>query len=255
MFKIGDFSKLSQVPVTALRYYDEMGLLKPIEVDRWTGYRYYSASQLPRLNRVLVLRDLGFSLEQIADLLDRNLPVAEIRGMLRLRRAEITQHMEDEQARLRRMESRLKQIETEGQMPAYDVVLKKAEPQPRVISLRRRVSKPSDVGHFYYELETYLGQRGETMAAPPFTIWHFTEGQDEYEPEAVMPVKESFKGGAQFPVRDIPGAQRVASTTRVPTRASVKRTLLSHAGSRRTATAFPAPAARSICALTLPGRR
>ena len=69
MFKIGEFSKLTQIPVKTLRYYDELGLLKPVEVDRFTGYRYYSAGQLPRLNRVLALKDLGFSLEQIFQLI------------------------------------------------------------------------------------------------------------------------------------------------------------------------------------------
>ncbi len=66
MMKIGDFSKLSRVSIKALRYYDEMGLLKPIEIDRFTGYRYYSASQLSSLNRIIALKDMGFSLEQIA---------------------------------------------------------------------------------------------------------------------------------------------------------------------------------------------
>ncbi len=61
MLKIGDFSKLSRVSVQALRHYDEMNLLKPAQVDTFTGYRYYSASQLPRFNRILALKDLGFS--------------------------------------------------------------------------------------------------------------------------------------------------------------------------------------------------
>src|SRR5258706_14841 len=59
MIKIGDFARFSQVTVAALRHYDELGLLKPISVDSWTGYRYYSVSQLPRLNRILALKDLG----------------------------------------------------------------------------------------------------------------------------------------------------------------------------------------------------
>jgi DNA-binding transcriptional MerR regulator len=62
MFKIGEFSKFSQVTVKTLRYYDQIGLLKPAEVDRFTGYRYYSVDQLPRLNRILALKDLGLSL-------------------------------------------------------------------------------------------------------------------------------------------------------------------------------------------------
>jgi DNA-binding transcriptional MerR regulator len=63
MFKIGDFSRLSFVTVKTLHYYDEIGLLKPVEVDRFTSYRYYSADHLPRLNYTLILKDMGLSLE------------------------------------------------------------------------------------------------------------------------------------------------------------------------------------------------
>ena len=73
MIRIGDFSKLSRVSIKTLRYYDEMGLLKPIEVDRFTGYRYYEFDQLPRLYRILALKDLGFSLEEIGRLLKSGL--------------------------------------------------------------------------------------------------------------------------------------------------------------------------------------
>ena len=66
MLKIGDFSSLSQVSIKTLRYYDERGLLSPVHVDPETGYRYYSASQLSQLHRILALKDFGFSLEQIA---------------------------------------------------------------------------------------------------------------------------------------------------------------------------------------------
>ncbi|HRE27216.1 MAG TPA: MerR family transcriptional regulator, partial [Anaerolineales bacterium] len=65
MIRIGDFSKLSQVTVKALRLYDEMGLLKPVVVDTFTSYRYYEFNQLPRLYRILALKDLGLSLEEI----------------------------------------------------------------------------------------------------------------------------------------------------------------------------------------------
>ena len=100
MFKIGEFSKLSHVTVKTLRYYDQIGLLTPAEVDRWTSYRYYSASQLPRLNRILALKDLGLSLDQIARLLDDDLPLDQIRGMLRLKQVELQEQLEEEQTRL-----------------------------------------------------------------------------------------------------------------------------------------------------------
>ena len=69
-----------------LRHYDQLGLLRPSQTDRLTNYRYYSAEQLPRLNRILALQDLGFTLEQIAGVLDADLPADELRGMLRLKR-------------------------------------------------------------------------------------------------------------------------------------------------------------------------
>ena len=100
MIRIGDFSKLSRVSIKTLRYYDEMGLLKPIEVDRFTGYRYYDFHQLPRLYRILALKELGFSLEEIGRFLEENLSTEELRGMLKLRQAEIRQRMEEETVRL-----------------------------------------------------------------------------------------------------------------------------------------------------------
>ena len=69
-FKIGEFSKLSQVTVKTLRYYEEVGLLAPVEVDEWTGYRYYDISQLRRMNRIVYLKQLGFSLEEIGELFE-----------------------------------------------------------------------------------------------------------------------------------------------------------------------------------------
>jgi len=96
-----------------------------VSVDRFTGYRYYSADQLPRLNRILALKDLGLSLEQIAPLLRDKLTVEQMRGMLRLKQVEAHARVREEQDRLARVEARLRQIEEEGKMPTYEVVIKK----------------------------------------------------------------------------------------------------------------------------------
>src|SRR5215475_6326058 len=137
MIKIGEFSKLVQVPVATLRYYDQVGLLKPVEVDRLTGYRYYSASQLPRLHRILALRGLGFSLEQIAEVLDEGLTPEQMRGMLRLRQAQISQQLAEVQSQLVEVEMRLQQIEREEQLSAYDVILKHDSCSSRSICCKR----------------------------------------------------------------------------------------------------------------------
>jgi DNA-binding transcriptional MerR regulator len=128
VFRIGDFARLAQVSPKALRLYDRLGLLKPASVDSFTGYRYYNLDQLPRLNRLVALKDLGFSLEQIGRMLNHDLPAAELRGMLRLKQGELEQHARETLARLARLEARLKQIEMEEMMPHYDVTLKKIQP-------------------------------------------------------------------------------------------------------------------------------
>lgn len=124
MLTIGEFSRLTQVPAKTLRYYDTIGLFCPAEVDRFTNYRYYSMTQLPRLYRILALKALGLSLEQIANLLDEDLPPEQIRGMLRLKQAELQEQIAAEQMRLAYVENKLMQIEMEGTMPDYEVVLK-----------------------------------------------------------------------------------------------------------------------------------
>src|SRR5262245_28983565 len=129
MFRIGEFSKIAQVPGSVLRYYDQIGLLKPAHSDPWTGYRYYSASQLPRLHRILALKELGLTLDQIAQLVDDEVSSAEIRGMLTLSKAKVEQAMQEEITRLRQIEARLQFIESPDHS-AFDIVLKQVPAQP-----------------------------------------------------------------------------------------------------------------------------
>src|SRR5690242_2411161 len=121
MFKIGEFSKLVQVSVPTLRYYDQVGLLKPALVDQETGYRYYSANQLPRLHRILALKSLGFDLAQIAAVLAEGITPEQMRGMLRLRHAQISQQLVDAQNQMKEVEARLQHIEQEERISSYDV--------------------------------------------------------------------------------------------------------------------------------------
>ena len=129
MFRIGEFSKIAQVPGSLLRYYDQIGLLKPAHIDKWTGYRYYSAKQLPRLHRILALKELGLKLEQIERLVAEEVSTAEIRGMLVLRKAQVEQSVNEERARLQQLEARLQQIDAPGES-AFDIVLKNVAAQP-----------------------------------------------------------------------------------------------------------------------------
>ena len=130
MFRIGEFAQIAQVSGRQLRFYDQLGLLQPAHVDARTGYRYYSIRQLPRLNSILALKELGLSLEQIGPLLEREMSPAELRSMLTLKRAQLERSLQEEEARLRHIESRIAQIDREGKTDGFDVIVKSAPATP-----------------------------------------------------------------------------------------------------------------------------
>lgn len=167
MLQIGDFSKLTQVSVKTLRYYDSIGLLKPVHVDQFTNFRYYAVEQLPRLNRIIALKEIGFSLEQIGHLIDNDLNAEQIKGMLKLRQAEAEQSIQEEMARLARIQARLEQIEREGQPSSYDVIVKPVEATP-IVSVRRVVTNYAGVGQLFGELM----QAKKQVSGPGIAIYH-----------------------------------------------------------------------------------
>ena len=144
MFRIGDFSRIARVSGRLLRYYDSIGLLSPRRIDPATGYRYYTADQLGQLNRILALKDLGLSLDQVARLVRDEISPAEIRGMLMLKKAELEQTLSEEAARLRHIESRLLQIDEQGGLKDYDVIVKSVAAQP-YLSMRRVFADMTEV--------------------------------------------------------------------------------------------------------------
>ncbi|MEU9926400.1 MerR family transcriptional regulator [Streptomyces anulatus] len=147
MFTIGDFARYGRVSPRMLRHYDAIGLLTPDRTDPATGYRLYGAAQLARLNRIIALKDLGFTLQQVGAVLDERVGPEELRGMLRLRRAELAEAVAAASARLTRVEARLRSIESEGHMPADDVVIKTV-PAVRVAELTGTAAsyQPQDIG-------------------------------------------------------------------------------------------------------------
>ncbi|MBN1179692.1 MAG: GyrI-like domain-containing protein [Anaerolineae bacterium] len=213
MLKIGDFSRLAQVSVKTLRYYGELGLLEPAWIDRYTGYRYYALGQLPQLNRILALKDLGFSLEQIRQLLHDDLPAAELRGMMRLKYAEIERLVQAEQARLARVAGRLRQIEQEGDLPAYDVVLKAVPPQ-RVAGIRDVVPTYEGTQSLFDELTGRLStHRIEAVpGCQGIALFYDREYRERgIDVEAAVPVAGTLPTLPRVTVHDLPGCESVAS--------------------------------------------
>jgi len=139
MFRIGDFSRIARVSARLLRFYDEIGLFVPAHADGQTGYRFYAIGQLAELNRILVLKELGFNLDQVRDILRSKVDPSELRNMLVLRRNDVEQTLALEARRLQQIETRIAQLETDGELSADDVVVR-AEPAREIVSLRRTVA-------------------------------------------------------------------------------------------------------------------
>ncbi|MYU32448.1 MerR family transcriptional regulator [Streptomyces sp. SID8358] len=171
MFTIGDFARYGRVSARMLRHYDALGLLRPDRTDPATGYRYYGAAQLARLNRLIALKDLGLTLQQVGAVLDERLDAEELRGMLRLRRAELEAAMAAAAARLTQVEARLRSIESEGRMPENDVMAKRI-PAVRVAELTATAAgyQPQDispvVGPLYARLFPLLAAAGVGPTGP-----------------------------------------------------------------------------------------
>ncbi len=213
MLKIGEFSKLAQVSVKTLRYYDELGLLRPNWVDRYTGYRYYTLQQLPRLNRLLALRDLGFPLAQIERLLREDLPASELQRLMQLRQAEVAHRVQAEQARLERVAARLRQIEQEGRQPRYEVLVKAVQPQ-LVAGIRDTIAEYRDVGSLIGELQSYLGGRGVAPSplSPCLAVYYDAEYRDRgADVEVAVPLASRLRGSARVAVHELPGSATAAS--------------------------------------------
>jgi len=171
MFTIGDFARHGRVSVRMLRHYDATGLLRPAHVDPATGYRYYTAAQLARLNRVIALKDLGFTLQHVREIIDGAVTTEQLRGMLRLRRAELESTMAAAADRLTQVEARLRAIESEGRMATDDVVIKRipavrvAELTATAVSFEPEAISPV-IGPLYDELFRRLTAAGITPSGP-----------------------------------------------------------------------------------------
>ncbi|HEX5404245.1 MAG TPA: MerR family transcriptional regulator [Pseudonocardiaceae bacterium] len=217
MFTIGDFARHGRVSVRMLRHYDATGLLRPARVDPHSGYRSYEVGQLAQLNRIIALKDLGFTLEQVRVLLDERISVERLRGMLTLRRAELEAALATDMARLARVEARLRTIESEGKMPANDVVVKSL-PAVRVAELTDTAGsfRPEDIGPVVQPLCAELGRRLEgaaVVASGRLTCYYekTSDGEDQVIVHAAVPVSAVSGDTNGLTITDLPAADTAAT--------------------------------------------
>jgi DNA-binding transcriptional MerR regulator len=198
-----------------LRHYDALGLLRPARVDPATGYRYYHASQFARLNRIIALRQLGFTLGQVGALLDEPVDGTRLRGMLELRQAELRARIEAEADRLRQVEARLRLIESEGHVNTQEIIVKPL-PAQRVAELTAVAGgfAPEEIGPviqpLYRDLLARLEKAGVTPTGP--AVARYEDVPEGVLVHASLPVDaEPGEHAAGFTVVDLPPVEKAAA--------------------------------------------
>lgn len=190
MFRIGDFSRLARVTIKTLHYYDEAGLLRPAQVDHQSGYRYYTAAQLETLQRILLLKDLGFSLEEIHELLALRLDAPEFLERLEARRAQLLGSIAEDQSRLRRLDA-LRESVIGVTAPGIRAVTLRSVAAIEVHAVRQRVAHLGvPVEKLFESAETEVARARARADASPFLLFHDLEyREDDADVEVCIPVR------------------------------------------------------------------
>ncbi len=200
MFRIGEFSKLTQVSVRMLRYYDEAGLLKPVEVDKWTGYRMYSVEQIPVLNRIIYLRDSGFGVSEIADVLDKSEEF--LIEQLDRKYAEIEAAIQNEHEKLRKITLAKKEIQGGKSDMHYNISIKSI-PGYQVLSLRRVIPDYYAEGALWKELSAFAKQKQIAISSNTFSIYHDKEYKEkDVDVELCVHVNKMAESTGDFSYRN-----------------------------------------------------
>ena len=211
MLKIGEFSKLSRVSIRMLRHYDDIGLLNPVYIDNFTGYRYYSPEQLPVVGRITALRDMGFTLASIVKILEIYEDREQLDMYLADRQLELKEIMETTGHQMRLLDTARERLRKEQNM-SYDVSIKTI-PERYAATVHMTIPHYEDEGMVWQVLNEETGPLNITPAEPCLVAAEYLD--DEYKEEDVeliawKTVKGSYPDTEHVKFKTLP-AVKVAS--------------------------------------------
>ena len=216
MFRIGEFSKLSGLSIDTLYHYEKMKLLVPSRIDKFTGYRYYEANQLVTVNKIIALKDSDFTLEEISNVLNKNLPISALIELLEIKSLVLEEEVNKELNRLERLRTNIFLIKNGGIPQMNEITIKKVEP---ILMATIRKSFPSS--KFDEELETmwgevndYIEELGGKRTIPCMMLYHINWNEmDEtktLDVEVSEPITKSFQGNDKVKVYELAAVEKMA---------------------------------------------
>lgn len=176
MLRIGDFSKLARISIRMLRHYDEINLLKPDEIDVDTGYRYYSVQQLPLAVRISSLREMGFGLQAVSEILKAYDKPEILEACLKRQYQQTIDQTNIYAYRLRLLETALARIGEDESIMRYDVTLK-ILPERYVASVRQVIPAYQEEGMLWTIFMQETAALGLQFANPSYGMAIFHDGE------------------------------------------------------------------------------
>jgi len=202
-----------RVSARMLRYYEKCGLLIPAETDRFTGYRMYNAAQIPILSRIVQLRDMGFGVEEINDLLPNFKNPAIMQEALNKKSIEIRTTISDEQGKLEKIAAMCGALNKERVNMVFEVELKELKAQ-KVISLREKISAYDKEGELWGKLGKFMVENNIACESGGYSIYHDGDYKEaDVDVEIAVPVQDFGKGKGNFVFKEL-NAIPTAATVR-----------------------------------------
>jgi DNA-binding transcriptional MerR regulator len=214
MLKIGDFSKLSRISIRMLRHYDEIGLLVPKSTDCFTSYRFYSEEQLPVAGRITALKNMGFSLATISEILKSYHNPQALSEFLTVKRAEVREEADEINQRLLLLEAAIMRLRKDDTAMKYNVILKTL-PERYVASVRKKLPSYNQEGMLWNILMAETASMNLQQAENCFSLAMFhDEGYKEIDidVEVQLSVKGLYQNTENVIFKTVPSVE-IASAT------------------------------------------
>jgi len=206
LLSIGEFSKICEVSTKTLRYYDEIGLITPDEINPENGYRYYSIKQLKKMLLINRLKSYHFSLEEIKTILELEEDQSEEKLCLALnrKRREIQEKLNAFEYTLKQISNDILNLQKGVPIMSYldNIEVQLVETQPmNILYMRQMIDYAEGYEKYFSRLYEKIATEKLTLLGAPMTIYH----SPEYNPagndtEFAFPIEEIVKG-----TRDLPG--------------------------------------------------
>ncbi len=215
MYRIGEFSKLSGLSIDTLYHYDKMKILEPAMVDRFSGYRYYEASQLVTVNKIIALKDANFTLDEIASVLHRKLPLSTLIHLLEDKSLQLEDELNKEISRLERLRTNIFLIKNGGIPQMNEITIKSVEPI-RIASIRRSFHSSKfdeELTDMWTKVNEYIDKMKGRRTIPCMMLYHTgwseMDSTETLDVEVVEPISVSFAGNDQVKVYELPTVEKM----------------------------------------------